>query len=170
MSQTTTVRISTVFAGLDWLESDFLRPTFSVPFVFSQGSDWPLFSWPNSKVILSSPIWQRGSRSGIHSITKGPASFCSAVPGPGRDTALWTFAALKKKKEKRVERQTLTDFEESAELHGPNGLRTIASVSFWFNLRLGTLKTWIRAISVFHKTLMQLKRHLVGRQRSGEKY
>lgn len=68
-------------ATLFWLQSGLLRAPFSA--VFSPPSGWPLCWWPNSKLIRSSPIWQRGRTSGIHSITNGPASFCSAVPGPG---------------------------------------------------------------------------------------
>lgn len=89
--QTTTWRISTAFGSLGWLESDLMRPPFSAALVFSQFSGCPLCWWPNSKLILSSPIWQRGRTSGIHSITNGPASFWSAEPEPAETCVVWLF-------------------------------------------------------------------------------
>lgn len=71
-------RTQTVFVALDRLDSTLLW----LP--FSHGSGWPLCWWPYSKLILSSPMWLRGSTSGIHSITNGPASFGSAEPVPAR--------------------------------------------------------------------------------------
>lgn len=73
-----TWRTQTGFVGLDRFESILLW----LP--FSQSSSWPLCWWPYSKLILSSPMWQRGSTSGIHSITKGLASFGFDVPVPAR--------------------------------------------------------------------------------------
>lgn len=91
----TTWRISTSFSALVWEQSDFLRAFFSA---FSWHSDWPLCWWPNSKLILSSPIWQRGRTSGIHWITKGLESFWSPEFGPGNKQRKWRIFFLNKQK------------------------------------------------------------------------
>ena len=124
--QTITWRISTFVAAFDWLRSGLMR----LP--LSPCSSWPLCWWPNSKVIRSSPMWQRGRTSGIHSITNGPASFGSAEPAPANthesvNAAVWTdlLAVVAEKNFEKV----ITDFEEGAELHRPYSLWSICPVS-----------------------------------------
>lgn len=154
--QTTTWRISAACVGLDWLQSDLFPPPFSAVAVFSQLSIWPLCWWPNSKLILSSPMRQRGRTSGVHSMTNGPASFWSGPPGPGTDTT----GRCKHRAGQPLLMQSqlaLTDFEEGAELHGSYRLRP---VSLWFRRRIGTAERWVRAISVSYKALRELQRHL----------
>lgn len=141
---------------------------------FLAAVSWPLCWWPNSKLILSSPMWQRGRTSGIHSMTKGSASFGSPAPVP----AAGAQAACDDSLTDNLSRcfgfflKTLTNSEEGAQLHGAYGLRSIGPGAFWevrLRRRIGAVELWVRAVDVLHKTLGELQGKLRWRLKKKKK-